>query len=97
MEGEYELVKQALTDAMVSSKRVWLTCPKCSKRSEVEVPDHGARMKAVELWITEGLGKAGTSPAGPPVPSAAELVGLRLEEMTNEQLEAIVAAGESGS
>lgn len=37
------------------------TCPECGKgfRQEISVPDHGARIKAVETLLREGLGRVG--------------------------------------
>ena len=38
-----------------------LHCPDCGKsfRQEISVPDHGARIKAIETLLREGLGRVG--------------------------------------
>uniref|UniRef100_UPI001C09FF92 hypothetical protein n=1 Tax=Acinetobacter nosocomialis TaxID=106654 RepID=UPI001C09FF92 len=53
-----------LLDAATSTTReTWATCtcPECGKgfRQEISVPDHGARIKAVETLLREGLGRVG--------------------------------------
>jgi len=44
------------------------TCPECGKsfRQEISVPDHGARIKAVETLLREGLGRVGEAPEAAP-------------------------------
>jgi hypothetical protein len=45
------------------------TCPECGKsfRQEISVPDHGARIKAVETLLREGLGRVGEAAEPPAV------------------------------
>jgi hypothetical protein len=51
------------------------TCPECGKgfRQEITVPDHGARIKAVETRLREGLGRVGEADiVQPKVPEPGE-------------------------
>jgi hypothetical protein len=77
-----------LLDAATSTTREsWATCscPECGKsfRQEVSVPDHGARIKAVETLLREGLGRVGAAAAPPPrMPaSVTEVEALSWREM----------------
>ena len=90
IEGEYELIRDALKDAISGTRKVWLSCPDCGKRSEVEAPDVSGRMKAIELWLTEGFGKPGTTSSAPAVPD----MGKPMSELTDEELDAIIAMGD---
>ena len=63
---------------------------------QVDHPDHGARIKAVELWLEQGFGRPGTGAAQ----ESAVSVGARrtleeLEALTMDQLAAYVWAAES--
>ena len=46
-----------------TTRETWATCtcPDCGKgfRHEISVPDHGARIKAVETLLREGFGRVG--------------------------------------
>jgi len=52
-----------LEAATSTTRETWATCtcPECGKsyRQEISVPDHGARIKAVETLLREGLGRVG--------------------------------------
>jgi hypothetical protein len=52
-----------LEAATSTTRETWATCtcPKCGKgfRQEISVPDHGARIKAIETLLREGLGRVG--------------------------------------
>jgi hypothetical protein len=52
-----------LEAATNTTRESWATCscPDCGKsfRQEIFVPDHGARTKAVETLLREGLGRVG--------------------------------------
>jgi hypothetical protein len=65
LEGQYDVVRQALEDAMGTTKKQWLTCTHCQKRSEVDVVDNSARIRAIELWLEQGFGKPGTTSTAP--------------------------------
>ena len=59
---ELETIRTVLLEAATSTTREsWATCtcPECGKsfRQEISVPDHGARIKAIETLLREGLGR----------------------------------------
>ena len=61
---EVETIRAVLLEAATSTTReTWATCtcPECGKgfRQEISVPDHGARIKAIETLLREGLGRVG--------------------------------------
>ena len=61
---EVETIRRVLLEAATSTTReTWATCtcPDCGKgfRQEISVPDHGARIKAIETLLREGLGRVG--------------------------------------
>jgi hypothetical protein len=76
-------VRRVLLEAATNTTREsWATCscPECGKsfRQEISVPDHGARIKAVETLLREGLGRVGEAEvAEPRMPaSVAEVEAL---------------------
>ena len=74
---EVETIRRVLLEAATSTTReTWATCtcPECGKsfRQEISVPDHGARIKAVETLLREGLGRVGEA-------EQAVQVGVRAE------------------
>ena len=85
---EVETIRRVLLEAATStSRQSWATCtcPECGKgfRQEISVPDHGARIKAVETLLREGLGRVGEAEvAEPRMPrSVAEVEALSWSEM----------------
>ena len=85
---EVETIRRVLLEAATSTTReTWATCtcPECGKgfRQEISVPDHGARIKAVETLLREGLGRVGEADvAEPRMPtSVAEVEALSWSEM----------------
>jgi hypothetical protein len=59
---EVETIRAVLLEAATSTMReTWVTCAcqECGKsfRQEISVPDHGARIKAIETLLREGLGR----------------------------------------
>jgi hypothetical protein len=85
---EVETIRRVLLEAATNTSREsWATCtcPECGRsfRQELSVPDHGARIKAVETLLREGLGRVGEAEvAEPRVPrSVAEVNALSWEEM----------------
>jgi hypothetical protein len=85
---EVETIRRVLLEAATSTTReTWATCtcPECGKsfRQKISVPDHGARIKAVETLLREGLGRVGEADvAEPRMPrSVAEVNALSWEEM----------------
>jgi hypothetical protein len=72
---ELDTITAVLIDAATNTTRpVWTTpaCPECGTqfRQEVHVPDHKARVAAVEVLLREGLGRPGQAeePTQPTVP-----------------------------
>jgi hypothetical protein len=85
---EVETIRRVLLEAATNTTREsWATCtcPECGKsfRQEISVPDHGARIKAVETLLREGLGRVGeAADAEPRMPaSAAEVEALSWSDM----------------
>lgn len=54
---EYDLIRSTLLEAAKVMKPVWVACPECMKRSQVEVPDGHVALKATELLINQGYGR----------------------------------------
>ena len=92
---EVETIRRVLLDAATSTTReTWATCscPECAKsfRQEISVPDHGARIKAVETLLREGLGRVGEAEiVEPKVPQSVE----ELRNLSTAELELMVALG----
>jgi hypothetical protein len=68
---EVETIRRVLLEAATNTTREsWATCscPECGKsfRQEISVPDHGARIKAVETLLREGLGRVGEAEVAEP-------------------------------
>jgi len=85
---EVETIRRVLLEAATSTSREsWATCtcPECGKsfRQEISVPDHGARIKAVETLLREGLGRVGEAEIAEPRMSTtvAEVEALSWGEM----------------
>jgi hypothetical protein len=85
---EVETIRRVLLEAAPNTTREsWATClcPDCGKtfRQEISAPDHGARIKAVETLLREGLGRVGEAEvAEPRMPtSAAEVDTLSWDEL----------------
>jgi hypothetical protein len=77
-----------LEAATSTTRETWATCtcrPECGKsfRQESSVPDHGARIRAVETLLRKGLGRVGEAEIPEPqMPtSVAEVDSLSWEEM----------------
>jgi hypothetical protein len=91
LESNYSLVRDALEDAMAATKKTWGFCPKCKGKVQVDFPDHGARIRAIELWLEQGFGKPSTNGAAAVAPSQALLTDV--EALTDDQLAALAWAG----
>ena len=78
---ELETIRTVLLEAATSTTREsWATCtcPECGKgfRQEISVPDHGARIKAIETLLREGLGRVGEADVVQPrMPTTVQEVG----------------------
>jgi hypothetical protein len=86
---EVETIRRVLLEAATSTNReTWATCtcPECGKsfRQEISVPDHGARIKAVETLLREGLGRVGEAEVlEPKMPTTAdEVKNLSWDQLT---------------
>jgi hypothetical protein len=92
---ELETIRSVLLEAATSTTReTWATCicPECGKgfRQEISVPDHGARIKAIETLLREGLGRVGEEHVPEPrVPTSVE----ELRSLSSEEPELVVAVG----
>jgi hypothetical protein len=92
-----EEIREALIDQMRTGARmeyVEMTCRECGKRQRTQamVPDRGTRFNATkELW-DRIEGKAATKREAPKVQTA----GRPLEELSDDELEAILAGGTDG-
>ncbi len=90
---EVETIRRVLLEAATSTSReTWVTCtcPECSKsfRQEISVPDHGARIKAVETLLREGLGRVGEAEVvEPKTPTSA----VEWQSLSDAELNAIFA------
>jgi hypothetical protein len=86
---ELGTITRVLFDAATNTTRpVWTTpaCPQCGTqfRQEVHVPDHKARVAAVEVLLREGLGRPGQAeePTTPTLPeSEAAIRAMSCEDM----------------
>lgn len=85
---EVETIRRVLLEAATNTTREsWatLSCPECGKsfRQEISVPDHGARIKAVETLLREGLGRVGEAEvAEPRMPaSVADIEAMSWSDM----------------
>jgi hypothetical protein len=85
---EVETIRRVLLEAATNTTREsWATCscPECGKsfRQEISVPDHGARIKAVETLLREGLGRVGEAEIPEPrtPASVAEVEAMSWSDM----------------
>jgi hypothetical protein len=86
---ELGTITAVLLDAATNTTRpVWTTpaCPECGRqfRQEVRVPDHKARVAAVEVLLREGLGRPAQAeePAKPTLPdSVAGIEAITWQDM----------------
>jgi hypothetical protein len=90
---EVETIRRVLLEAATSTTReTWATCtcPECGKsfRQEISVPDHGARIKAVETLLREGLGRVGEAEiVEPRMPTTVDEV----KDLTTDELALVIA------
>lgn len=54
---DYELVRDTLRTSLEAKKRTWLSCPHCKKKTELEVPDTIAALKAAQVWFDRVIGR----------------------------------------
>ena len=90
---EVETIRRVLLEAATGTTREsWATCtcPECGKgfRQEISVPDHGARIKAVETLLREGLGRVGEADVlEPRMPTSADEV----KNLSTDELALVIA------
>jgi hypothetical protein len=91
---ELATITAVLFDAATNTTRsVWTTpaCPECGTqfRQEVHVPDHKARVAAVEVLLREGLGRPAQAeePKAPRLPETA----AGIESMSWQDMKALAA------
>ncbi len=106
---EVETIRRVLLEAATSTTReTWVTCscPECGKsfRQEISVPDHGARIKAIETLLREGLGRVGEAElVEPKMPTTVdEVKDLSMDELAlviamscANEIRAVVDQGDS--
>lgn len=85
-DADYELIRDALKDAAKSVKQVWVSCPHCNKKSQVEVQDAQAAVKAATAWIEQGFGRAADS--GRKAEESNVDLGKPIEDMTAAERDA---------
>ena len=90
---EVETIRRVLLKAATSTSREsWATCtcPECGKsfRQEISLPDHGARIKAIETLLREGLGRVGEAEV--PTPRMPNTVA-EVEAMTWQEMKLVFA------
>jgi hypothetical protein len=89
---EVETIRRVLLEAASNTTREsWATCtcPECGKgfRQEISIPDHGARIKAVETLLREGLGRVGEAAGAPAVTLPRDQADV--ERLTWSQMKAL--------
>jgi hypothetical protein len=89
---EVETIRRVLLEAATNTTREsWATCtcPECGKgfRQEISIPDHGARIKAVETLLREGLGRVGEAAGAPAVTLPRDQADV--ERLTWSQMKAL--------
>ena len=57
----YPRMLELLEQAGKAKKRVWVSCPSCSKKSQVEIPDAKAALDVAEFYVNQGLGRPGVA------------------------------------
>jgi hypothetical protein len=89
---EVETIRRVLLEAATNTTREsWATCtcPECGKsfRQEISIPDHGARIKAVETLLREGLGRVEEAAGAPAVTLPRDQADV--ERLTWSQMKAL--------
>jgi hypothetical protein len=59
LESRYEQLLKTIDEGMEAKKQVWVSCPHCKKRSEVEVTDTRAAILAAEFVANQSHGRPG--------------------------------------
>jgi hypothetical protein len=61
----YDALQTLVDDGLKAQRKVWLSCPSCRKRSEVEVPDVRGAVQAFEAFANQAYGRPGLASSGP--------------------------------
>jgi hypothetical protein len=64
-------VRKALFEAIEATTERWITCSHCKHRLPVDVPDNNARIRAMQLAVELGFGRAPTDEKPVPQRSTA--------------------------
>ena len=93
--GAYELVRDAVLDGLSAGRAQPVACPSCKQRFSVTVPDHGARLKAVDLALEQGFGRPPLEESKPGTQAQhwASVKDPELEDATDEELRVMVDLG----
>jgi hypothetical protein len=59
LDARYEALLGVVDDALASKTLVWVSCPHCRKRSQVEVQDTRAALAAAEFVSNQSHGRPG--------------------------------------
>jgi hypothetical protein len=78
----YEQIVAAIKEAVTAETTRWGDCPNCQHRVPVSFPDVSARMKALQLWLDQGLGR--------PVERVETTPVIDLSGLTDEELDALL-------
>jgi len=92
---DYDLAVATLKAAMTTSgKRGYATCPACKIRVPVDIPDNGARVRAVQTWTELSLGRVRETPTTNTATRGSHPHSLtikELEALTDNELETLTA------
>lgn len=92
----YHVLFDSLLDALKAERDMWVTCRECDHRQPVRLSDWGARTKAIDTLINQGLGKlrevASAKISEESLRAWAEGIGQRLEhrpiaDLTTDELQ----------
>lgn len=59
LDARYEKLIDQLDAAMVATKKQWVDCPHCKKRSQVDIPNEKAMLAVAEFMANNGVGRPG--------------------------------------
>jgi hypothetical protein len=64
LEPRYGKLLEAIDNGLSATKKAWVNCPHCKKRSEVEVTDTKAALEAAEFIANQSHGRPGVAADG---------------------------------
>lgn len=65
-EEDYDLLRDGLRDAIKQTRPLKRKCEKCQHEVTFQIPDHAARVKAIEVWVAQ-FGKPPTDEKDAPL------------------------------